>query len=121
MPVTWCLSERGTNGRIGFNTPNGHYEYLVMPFGLTNMPVVFQAMINNVLRDFLSQFVHVYLDDILIFSSDLDSHVSHVCQVLQQLLENQLHVKSRKDRISCWYGIVPGLHHSPWKDPNGPG
>lgn len=65
--------------KIGFNTPNGHYEYLVMPFGLTNAPAVFQVMINDVFRDFLNHFVYVYLDDILIFSSDLDSHVSHVC------------------------------------------
>lgn len=45
-----------------------------MPFGLTNVPAVFQAMINDLLRDFIDQFVYVYLDNILIYSSDLDSH-----------------------------------------------
>lgn len=42
-----------------FNTPSGHYEYQVMPFGLTNAPAVFQALINNVLRDMINQFVLV--------------------------------------------------------------
>ncbi|KAI3351508.1 hypothetical protein L3Q82_020352 [Scortum barcoo] len=38
--ITWCGSGREMSGRTGFNTPQGHYEYLVMPFGLTNAPAV---------------------------------------------------------------------------------
>ena len=36
---------------MGFTTPLGHLEYLVMPFGLTNAPAVFQALVNDILRD----------------------------------------------------------------------
>ncbi len=68
----------GDEWKTAFNTPTGHYEYLVMPFGLTNAPAVFQALINDVLRDMLNKFVFVYLDDILIFSRSLQEHVSHV-------------------------------------------
>ena len=89
----------GDEWKTGFNTPSGHYEYLVMPFGLTNAPAVFQALINDVLREFLNQFVFVYLDDILIFSPDQDSHFGHVRQVLQRLLENQLYVKAEKSEF----------------------
>ena len=32
-----------------------------MPFGLTNAPAVFQALVDNVLRDMLNRFVFVYL------------------------------------------------------------
>lgn len=49
--------KEGDEWKMGFNTPRGHYEYLVMPFGLTNAPAVFQAMINEVLRDFIDQFL----------------------------------------------------------------
>lgn len=73
----------GDEWKTGFNTPKGHYEYLVMPFGLTNAPAVFHAMINDVLKDFLDHFVCVYLDDILIYSTDLDTHKKHVTAVLQ--------------------------------------
>ena len=89
----------GDEWKTGFNTPSGHYEYLVMPFSLTNAPAVFQAMINEVLREFLDRFVFVYLDDILIYSPDSDSHVDHVRQVLQRLLENQLYVKAEKSEF----------------------
>jgi len=56
---------QGDEWKTAFNTPLGHFEYLVMPFGLTNAPAVFQALVNDVLRDFLHNFVFVYLDDIL--------------------------------------------------------
>ena len=81
---------------MAFNTPTGHYEYLVMPFGLTNAPAVFQNFVNEVLSDMLNQFVFVYIDDILIFSPDLKTHVQQVRQVLQRLLQHDLYVKAEK-------------------------
>jgi len=67
-----------------------------MPFGLTNAPAVFQALVSDVLRDFLHKFVFAYLDDILIFSHSLVEHKHHVRAVLQTLLENHLYVKAEK-------------------------
>lgn len=64
----------GDEWKTAFNTPTGHYEYLVMPFGLNNAPAVFQTLVKYVLRDMVNKFVFVYLNDILIFSNDLDSH-----------------------------------------------
>ena len=86
----------GDEWKTGFNTHLGHFEYLVMPFGLTNAPAVFQALVNDVLRDFLNIFVVVYLDDILVFSKTATEHARHVRQVLQCLLENRLFVKAEK-------------------------
>lgn len=59
----------GDEWKTAFNTPLGHFEYRVLPFGLVNAPAVFQALVNDVLRDMLNIFVFVYLDDILIFGS----------------------------------------------------
>ena len=104
----------GDEWKTAFNTASGHYEYLVMPFGLTNAPAVFQALVNDVLRDMLNLFVFVYLDDILIFSKSKSDHVSHVRAVLQRLLENQLFVKAEKcefhqDTVAfLGYVISPG-------------
>uniref|UniRef100_A0A669C7S5 Reverse transcriptase domain-containing protein n=1 Tax=Oreochromis niloticus TaxID=8128 RepID=A0A669C7S5_ORENI len=86
----------GDEWKTAFNTHLGHFEYLVMPFGLTNAPAVFQALVNDVLRDFINHFVFVYLDDILIFSRSVSEHERHVKLVLQRLLQNRLFVKAEK-------------------------
>lgn len=90
-----CIRE-GDEWKTAFNTPVGHFEYRVMPFGLSNAPAVFQALVNDVLRDMLGRFVFVYLDDILIYSGSLLDHQKHVRTVLQRLLDNKLFVKVEK-------------------------
>lgn len=67
-----------------------------MSFDLTNAPAVFQALVNDVLRDFLNQSFFVYLDDILIFSRNPEEHVQHDRQVLQWLLEKKTLHQSRE-------------------------
>lgn len=67
-----------------------------MPFGLTNAPASFQSLVNDVLRPFLDHFAVVYLDDILIYSDDLEQHKTHVRQVLERLASANLFVKLEK-------------------------
>lgn len=67
-----------------------------MPFGSTNAPVVFQALVNDMIRDFLNSFIFVYLEDILIFSQSPQNHTIHVQLVLQRLLESKLFIKTEK-------------------------
>lgn len=57
------LRIREGDEKMSFNTPSGHYEFFVMSSGLN----VFQALLNDILRDMLNKFVFLYLDDILIY------------------------------------------------------
>lgn len=102
----------GDEWKTAFNTPTGHYEYQVMPFGLVNAPAVFQAFINDVLREMLNIFVFVYLDDILIFSRNLQEHIQHVRQVLTQLLKHKLFVKLEKSEFHVPAVSFLGFHVS---------
>ncbi|KAL0183816.1 hypothetical protein M9458_019512, partial [Cirrhinus mrigala] len=86
----------GDEWKTAFSTTTGHYEYRVMPFGLVNSPSVFQSFINDVFRDMLGRWVIIYMDDILVYSESLESHVSHVRKVLQCLISHHLFAKAEK-------------------------
>ena len=68
----------------------------MLRFGLCNAPSAFRATINSVLKEYIGQFVLVYMDDILIYSSSAEEHVLHVRLVLERLRQNQLFVKRKK-------------------------
>ena len=68
-----------------------------MFFGLCNSPATFQAMMNNILKDKLSEgWVIVYMDDILIFSKTKEKLEEMTKKVLQRLRENDLYLKPSK-------------------------
>ena len=50
-----------------FFTSKGLYEHIVMPFGLYNAPVTFQGLTNLIFTDFITGFVTIYLDNILVY------------------------------------------------------
>jgi len=67
-----------------------------MPFCVKNAPAVFQHFINYVIEDIIGQFVFCYIDDIIIFSSDLISHYEQPAEVLGRLRKAGLYAKLEK-------------------------
>lgn len=67
-----------------------------MPSGLTNALATFQDWMNELLSVFLDLTVLTYLDDMLIYSDDPLSHVTHVRQVLKKINDTGVNLKAFK-------------------------
>ena len=104
------LKIRETNiSKMTFRTRYGHYEFLVMPFGLTNTPAAFMDLMNRVFHLYLDQFVIVFIDDILVYSKNVDEHARHLRIVLQTLRDRELYAKFSK--CEFWLNEVVFLGH----------
>ena len=71
--------------KTAFNTRYGHFEFTVMPFGLCNAPATFMNWMNSVLREFIDKFVVVYIDDISVYSQNVEEHLVHLNKVFAKL------------------------------------
>jgi hypothetical protein len=62
--------------KTAFVVPQGKYQWTVMPFSLTNAPSEFQKRMEDIFKPL--NFVLVYIDDLLIFSRDVNEHKKHL-------------------------------------------
>ena len=67
-----------------------------MSFELTNASANLQSLMNDTFREFLNEFVIIYLDDILIYSKNKKQHHEHVEKVLEKIQKIGFLVKSEK-------------------------
>lgn len=82
-------------------TPFGLYEWTVMPMGLRNSPSTQQRRVTAALRHLIGKICHVYLDDIIIWSSSLEEHFRNVRLVLAALRANSLLCSMKKSILFC--------------------
>ena len=57
-----------------FSTIFGTFQSRVIQMGDCNVPSTF--------RDYIGKFIHLYLDDIFIFSNSLEEHIEHIILVI---------------------------------------
>jgi len=82
---------------MAFTTPEGLFEPTVMFFGLTNLPAIFQAMMNEILRDLINtEEVASFINDVIVDIEEEEGHNEVVEKVIQRMEKNNLYVKSEK-------------------------
>ena len=80
--------------KSAFVTPMDKFEFTRCPFGLSQDPAYFQRLINKVIKGL--PFAFGYLDDVLIHSPDIETHLQHIRIFFQRLREADLKLKNSK-------------------------
>ena len=101
MDLWWGFNniriKEGDEWKGAFTTHVGSFEPTVMFFGMTNSPAMFQAMMNEILRDMINKGkVAAFVDDMLVETEIEERHNKIVEEVLKRLEENDLYVKLEK-------------------------
>lgn len=85
--------------KTAFSTHNGHFQYVSLPMGLKNAPAVFQRLMNLLLSGYLSNFSFIYVDDIVVYSPDAETHLNHLEMIFARLKETGFKVKLSKCQL----------------------
>nr|GEX91068.1 putative reverse transcriptase domain-containing protein [Tanacetum cinerariifolium] len=80
-----------------------------MPFRLTNAPVVFMDLMNRVCKPFMDKFVIVFIDDILIYSTNEKEHEEHLKVILKLSKKEKLYAKFSKCLAGYYRRFIEGF------------
>ena len=82
----WQIAmEEKSRPYTAFTTYNGLYEFNVLPFGLANAGASFQTLMENILRDLQWKTCLIYIDDIVVFSSDFETHMVRLDEIFERI------------------------------------
>ena len=106
--------KEGDEWKVAFTTPEGSFKPTVMFFRLTNSPAIFQAIMNELLRDLINTGkVAVFIDDVIIRMETEEGHDELVAEVIKRLEKNDLYMKLEKCKWKVrevgFLGVIIGL------------
>jgi hypothetical protein len=89
--------EETSKEKTAFVVPQrGLYQFKVLPFGLKNSSAEQQRLSDRLFGPKFDRNVHIFVDDLLIISSDFTSHMSLLTKVVQTLREANLTINLGK-------------------------
>ncbi len=95
--------EQDAKEKTAFVTHSGLYQYEVLLFGVTGGPACFVRLMNQVLSDL--DFCQAYLDDVIIWSPDHETHLKHL-----QIVMDRLRAAGLKMGMSKCLFMQPEVH-----------
>ena len=70
--------------KTAFVPKRGTFAYKVMPFGLTNAQATFKRLMCHIFREFLRQFLEVYVDDLCVHSRNRTDHFDQLKLIFEK-------------------------------------
>lgn len=91
-----------------FTTKWGTMAYKRMAFGLSNVGATFQRAMDMAFQNLIQKFLLVYLDDIIVYSKNVDEHLSHLKQVFEKCREYGISLNPKKSIFEVHEGKLLG-------------
>ena len=89
--------EENSKKFTAFITKDGVYEFNRAPFGFCNSPAVFLRYINHIFHPLIrANIIQMYMDDIIVYSTDEDENIDKIRMVLKEAERNGLKFKWKK-------------------------
>lgn len=95
-----CVIPEHVN-RPAMTTPDGNMVSLVLQQGDCNAIATYQSLMNHIFGPFISVFMDVYLDNIILYSDSISEHVRHVKIVIDVLRRESLFLSTSKLHFLC--------------------
>ena len=92
--------DRESMPKTAFVIPDGTYEYTRMPFGIQAGPAVFSRIMSHIFRGLTFKTMIVYIDDLMIFTKDFDSHMEALKEVFKRLQKAGLKLHPKKCKFA---------------------
>ena len=83
-----------------FATDWNLYEFCRVPFGIATGAQVLTRLLDKVFSDIKFKYVYTYLDDLVVYSSNMNDHVMHLREVFKRLSEAGLTLKLSKVKFA---------------------
>ena len=99
--------------KIAFTCPAGFFQWKVVPFRLKNAPAFFQRRMDHIFSKY--DFIVVYIDDILVHSSDLESHLKHLQIFIEEAKTHGLVLSEKKMFLFQENIDFLGIHINEWR------
>ena len=87
--------------KTAFSMPRGKFEFNVTPYGLCNAGAFYQRMIDIILSGLPTDRVLAYMDDLSIFSPNMEEHVVSLRAVFDRLRKAGVTLKLEKCVFAC--------------------
>ena len=82
--------------KTAFSTHSGHYEWLRMPMGQKNSGATLQMALQMLLADSNWLYTLSYVDDVILWSRDFDTHLKRLDEILGKFADASLLLKLEK-------------------------
>lgn len=94
--------------KTAFAGPYGHYGYIRMSMSIRDSPATFQALMDLTLKGLRGNELYVYLDDVIVFASNLEKHEERFKRLMNRLddanliIVNQVNTRFYKGKPQYW-------------------